>query len=90
MRIGLTAFGMLVGFAGIGASVRAEPSCDVEALNSFLVPYLIVTEAKPRATARTTPAHCDARGMVITKGAGVAEGHPNNGSRFPHPCWSPA
>ena len=43
MRIDLTAPGVLVGFVGSGASVRAAPSCDVQALNALLVPDVIVT-----------------------------------------------
>ena len=73
-RIGLTALGVLVGFVGTGASVRAAASCDVEALNALHVPDVIVTEAKPMAAAGTTPAYCDVHGTVVTKGEGVADG----------------
>jgi len=74
MRIGLAAVGALVGFVGTGASVRAAPSCIVEALNALHVPDVSVTDAKPVAAAATTPAYCDVHGTVVTKGAGVAEG----------------
>jgi feruloyl esterase len=74
MRIGLAAVVALVGFAGSAPSVRAAPSCSVEALNALRVPDVSVTDAKPVVAAGTTPAYCDVHGTVVTKGAGVAEG----------------
>jgi feruloyl esterase len=74
MRIRLAAVGVLVGFVGTGALVRAAPSCSVEALNALHVPDVRVTDAKPVAAAGTAPAYCDVQGTVVTKGAGVAEG----------------
>ena len=74
MRIGLAAIGAVVGIVGTAASVRAAPSCSVEALNALHVPDVSVTEAKPVAAAGTAPAYCDVQGTVVTKGAGVAEG----------------
>jgi feruloyl esterase len=74
MRIGLAAVGALVGLVGIAASVRAAPSCSVEALNALHVPDVRVTEAKPVAAAEAAPAHCEVHGTVVTKGAGVGDG----------------
>ena len=74
MRIGLAVVCAVVGFIGTAASVRAAPSCSVEALNALHVPDVSVTDAKPVAAAGTTPAYCDVQGTVVTKGAGVAEG----------------
>jgi feruloyl esterase len=74
MRIGLAAIGAVVGIVGSAASVRAAPSCSVEALNALHVPDVSVTEAKPVAAAGTAPAYCDVQGTVVTRGAGVAEG----------------
>lgn len=74
MRIGLAAIGAVVGIVGAAASVRAAPSCSVEALNALHVPDVSVTEAKPVAATGTAPAYCDVQGTVVTKGAGVAEG----------------
>ena len=74
MRIGLAAIGAVVGIVGTAASVRAAPSCSVEALNALHVPDVSVTEAKPVAATGTAPAYCDVQGTVVTKGAGVAEG----------------
>ncbi len=74
MRIGLAAVGALVGFMGTAASVRAAPSCSVEALSALHVPDVSVTDATPVAAAGTAPAYCDVQGTVVTKGAGVPEG----------------
>ena len=74
MRIGLAAFGALVGLIGTATLVEAAPSCSVEALKAIHVPDVTVTDAKPVAAAGTAPAYCQAQGTVITKGAGVAEG----------------
>jgi feruloyl esterase len=74
MRIGLAAIGAVVGIVGTAASVRAAPSCSVEALNALHVPDVSVTEAKSVAAAGTAPAYCDVQGTVVTKGAGVGEG----------------
>ena len=74
MRIGLAAIGAVVGIVGAAASVRAAPSCGVEALNALHVPDVEVTEAKPVAAAGTAPAYCDVQGTVVTKGAGAADG----------------
>ena len=74
MRIGLAAIGAVVGIVGTAASVRAAPSCSVEALNALHVADVSVTDAKPVAAAGTAPAYCDVQGTVVTKGAGVAEG----------------
>ena len=74
MRIGLIAVCALVGFVGTAASVRAAPSCSVEALNALHVPDVSVTDAKPAAAAGTAPAYCDVHGTVVTKGAVVSEG----------------
>jgi tannase/feruloyl esterase len=74
MHIGLAAFSALVALVGTAASVRAAPSCNVEALNALHVPDVTVTDAKPVEAAGTAPAYCDVKGTVVTKGAGVAEG----------------
>ena len=74
MRIALAAIGVVAGTLGIAASVRAAPSCSVEALNALHVPDVNVTDAKPVAAAGTVPAYCDVQGTVVTKGAGEAEG----------------
>jgi feruloyl esterase len=74
MRIGLAAVSALVGFVGTVASVRAAPSCTVEALNALHVPDVSVTDSKPVAAAGTAPVYCDVHGTVVTKGAGVADG----------------
>ena len=74
MRIGLAAIGAVVAIVGAAASVRAAPSCSVEALNALHVPDVDVTEAKPVAAAGTAPAYCDVQGTVVTKGAGAADG----------------
>jgi feruloyl esterase len=71
---GLVAVGALVGLVATGASVRAAPSCSVEALNALHVPDVSVTDATQVAAAGTTPAYCDVHGTVVTKGAGVADG----------------
>lgn len=70
MRIGLAAVGVVLSVA----SAQAAPSCSVEALNALQVPDVTVTEAKTVAAAGTIPAHCDVRGTVVTKGAGVGDG----------------
>ena len=74
MRIGIAAVSALVGIIATTASVRAAPSCTVEALNVLHVPDVSVTEAKPVPAAGTAPAYCDVHGTVVTKGAGVADG----------------
>lgn len=74
MRIALAAIGVVAGTLGAAASVRAAPSCSVEALNALHVPDVNVTDAKPVAAAGTVPAYCDVQGTVVTKGAGEAEG----------------
>ena len=74
MRIRLAAVGVLVGFVGTGAPIRAAPSWNVEALNALHVRDVSVTDAKSVAAAGTAPAYCDVQGTVVTKGGGVAEG----------------
>jgi tannase/feruloyl esterase len=73
MRIGLAVVCAVV-LVGGAVEGQAAPACSVEALNALHVPDVSVTEAKPVAAAAAIPAHCDVRGTVVTKGAGVADG----------------
>lgn len=74
MRIILAAACAAAGVVGATAPARAAPACSVDALNALRVPDVGVTEAKPVAAEGTTPARCDVRGTVVTKGSGAAEG----------------
>jgi feruloyl esterase len=74
MRIRLAVACAAAGIVGATATANAAPACSADALNALHVPDVNVTDAKPVAATATQPAYCDARGTIVTKGAGVAEG----------------
>lgn len=83
MRKRLLAAGAVIGLAASATSALAAPACSTGALNALHVTDLSVTEARPVAASGATPAYCDVKGTVVTKGEGLGNGQARFAMQLP-------
>jgi len=73
--------------AGGAARALAAPDCSADALNALHVADVTVTEAAPVAASGTTPAFCDVKCTVVTRGEGAPDGSARFAMQFPD-AWT--